>query len=466
MNSISAINQTSNTQSRWQYFRDLASVVCSRESTYRGALDVTGLDLPVIFSDLFRSYKKTLESIFEGITGTTMVVVAPILTTFVGKFLARSILPKEMQRDAIHYLKFSMSDLKDFEKFKVATDRIKSEEVEDKNFIAALHTKTGRTETAEKYKEEAKEIEDFCNSFTPTEEKQKLIYKLKKATIIGESFIEGCYWGSFGLIIRLFRKHILREERFTGTMNYASSEESATLGEAEELSSFQKLAGIGSIFISPIVNAVLLTKTEDKEAVKNSKFLQVVDNQFDMTHGVYPKLGLLFSMTSFPKWIGTIIMSQGWFERVERILKLLTVIPSWWLGHRATNGLFALSADKKFAKKYETAPGTLIEPAYLNKTNENTSILNRLDKTFPEPARIHHILKSLSEKEEAELNQAKDENIAKEIKTKYTEIRNEAEDLHAKCLYKGFGMHSFLVWGINMVVNQITKLRVLSALGK
>jgi len=45
-------------------------------------------------------------------------------------------------------------------------------------------------------------------------------------------------------------------------------------------------------------------------------------------------------------------------------------------------------------------------------------------------------------------------------------MRKEAENEHAKALYKGFALHSLAVWLINMAVNQVTKMRALHALGR
>ena len=430
---------------RWDTFRDIASIVCSRESTYRTALDITAFDIPLIFSDLFRSFKKTMESMVEGLSGTIFVVISPILTGVAGKFLSKFMLPEDMQKNALHYLKFSMPELRDYEKFKKAKARIREEETEDKDFIASLYQRAHDQKRAQKYKSEAKDIERFCDDFTPSKEKLEQIYKLKKATIIGESLIEGGWWGGFGLLLRAFRKHILKEERFTGTMGYASDEESSSLGESGDLSFFQKVVGTGAVFLSPVMNTILLNKVEDEKAVKKSKFLQLVKDQLDMTHGVYPKLGLLFTQTTIPKWIGVITTSQGWYERIERVLKLLTVIPSWWLGHRVTNGLLAKYADKELSTTNKTKPGIMVEKEYLEPVKENDSFMTKLAKWFPEPAKIHHII-----------NQTKHDK----------KLQDKAEDLHAKCLYKGFALHSAIVWVINMAVNYITKLRVQSALGK
>lgn len=449
MPSIPAININDTSRSppknRWGYFKDFASIVCSRESTYRTALDITAFDIPLIFSDLFRSFKKTLESVLEGLCGTVMVVVAPYITTFVGKIMAKKMLPENMQKDAINYLQFTLPELRDQASFEAATKRIKQEETKDKDFIASLYTRTGNDNKAERYKEEKEKLEKFFDTFETTEEKRKQIYKLKKATIIGESFIEGGWWGGFGLVLRAFRKYVLKEDRFTGTKGYASDAESESLGEAGDLNWFQKTIGTAAIFVSPLLNTYLLTKAEDKEAAKKSKFFKWFSENFDMTHGVYPNLPLLFTITTIPKWISTITLSQGWYERGERILKLLTVIPSWWMGHRATNGLFAKHADKELAKKYNTKEGILVEQKYLDPIKKDDSFIAKLSKWLPEPAKIHHIVKT------TEGN---------------APLQAEAEDLHARSLYKGFAMHSLLVWVINMGVNYITKLRVKHALGE
>ncbi|MBI3591138.1 MAG: hypothetical protein HY094_07190 [Candidatus Melainabacteria bacterium] len=431
--------------SKWESCKDFASIVCSRESTYRTALDITAFDFPIMGADIFRGIKKFLESSLECLSATVLVGISPYLTSFVGKLASKFILQKDMQKDALHYLRFTMPELRDYKLFKDATKRMKEEEYEDQNFIASLYEKASNKKQAENFKEQAKIIEEFCTQHKPSKKNQEAAYKLKKYTIIFESAIEGGFWGGYGLLLRAFRKYILKEDRFTGTKGYLSDAESSNLGEAGELNLFQKIVGTASIFISPVLNTILLNKLENRESVKKSKFLSVVDKNLDMTHGVYPKLGLLFSQTTIPKWLGTITLSQGWFERVERILKLLTVIPSWWMGHRVTNGLLALSADKKLAKKHNVNPGILVEPEYLKPADKEANFFERLNKRFPEPARIHHVMKSTEENKS---------------------LQNEAEDLHARCLYKGFALHSLLVLGINLVVNHITKLRAMHAAGK
>lgn len=434
-------------KSTWQKLVNFSSIVCSRESTYRTLLDITAFDIPIMFSDVFRGAKKFLESVFEASLGTIMVLLAPVITSFVGNVVGKSILNETDKKHALKYLCFSMNTLrnikneKDIEKrkelVKTAVEKMKKEEVEDKEFISSLYEKSGYQKQVESYKEKIKDIQEFVPLVDLSESNIDNVLRLKKAAILGESLIEGGWWGGFGLLNRLFRKHILQEDRFTGTKNYVSDAESETLGEAGELNLFQKILGGGAIFISPILNKFMLSQADTGN--ENSWFAKTARNQLDTTHGVYPKLGFLFTITTIPKWLSSIALSQGNLERIERAIKLFTLLPSWWLGHRVTNGVLAKKADERFVKKYNLDPGILVEK-------------EDLKQTFPEPAKIHHILNAVEKSNLDPVTKA----LAKQ----------EVEEEHAKSLIYGFTLHSVGVWIINMAVNYTTKLRALSALGK
>lgn len=469
MNTISAIGKShesslpkakkivSGEKSKWDNFinslKSYAGVIDSRESTYRTALDITAFDIPTMGAAAFRNIWNFFEASLEALMGTIMVIGAPKITSYVGKIAGKFILKEDEQKDTLHYLRFQMSEVTEGD-LKKGIKRIQSEEPNDQRRVADLYREVGFTKMADDSKKNAGDIEDFCRRFESSEdldEKRSRIYKLKRATILAESFIEGGVWGAFGLIIRAFRKYVIKQERFTGTIKYTSDAESEQLGEGGELNLFQKIGGTLAIFLSPVLNATLLNKTKDKNEVKKSRFLSVADSHLDMTHGVFPKLGLLFSYTSVPKWSGIFITSQGWYERIERIIKFCTILPSWWLGHRITNGLLAKYADKKLSEKYNTKKGILIEEEYLRPAD--TSKLDLLDKLkylYPEPARIHHVLESIEKR-----------NVKHKDK-----LLKEAKSLHAKCLYTGFALHSFLVWVVTMLVNYSTKWRVEKALGR
>ncbi|OGI19962.1 MAG: hypothetical protein A3B68_00260 [Candidatus Melainabacteria bacterium RIFCSPHIGHO2_02_FULL_34_12] len=453
--------------SLWQKAKSFAKIIDSRESTYRTALDLTGWDIPAMGAAVFRNFWNFVETTFECAMGSIGVVVAPKITSFVGSIVSKFIFTADEQKDYMHYLSFKMSDLEDNKKMEDGKAEILKHEPKDKRRISNLYRELGNIAKTEKYEQGALDIEDFCKRFTASDEIREKVYKLKRATILAESFLEGGLWGGYGLIMRAFRKYVLRQDRFTGTMGYLSAEESSKIGEAGELNLFQKIVGSGCIFLSPIVNAVMLHKTKKGEDIKGNRFLEIANDHLDMTHGVFPKLGLLFSYTTLPKWLGIFISSQGWFERIERLIKFCTIIPSWWMGHRATNGLIASRYDRILSEKYNFQRGILVEPKHINPENKTKGWLDKFNYYLPEPARIHHVLDTLEDYENKELQAAnKEETKEAEIRAKYKAIREEAEDYHAKSLYAGFGLHSFLIWSITMGVNHLTKIFATKAAGK
>ncbi len=442
---ILAVNNISSITSRfsWPYFRNLASIVCSRESTYRVALDVSGFEIPTVLGDIFslRPLKKIVETLLEALAGGGSIAIAPMATSFIAKILGKFILPANLQKHTLNLLKFSMKEVSDIESLKDSISAVKERESLDKEFVASLYEKTGNIQKANRYRTEANGIRSFCDEIKEnvSEDLRENIKKIKKASIIAQSTIEGAWWGGWGLMLRGIRKYILKSDSYTGTQGYAEE-------AGGEMKLWQKVIGVACIFLSPITNLILLNKCDDKEKVKNSKFLQVVKEDFDMTHGVYPKLGLLFSMTTYPKWIGAICGSQGWSEFLERVLTLTTLIPSWWLGHRATNGVFAKNADEKISKKYGIEGGMLVENEFLHSEN----ILSR---NLPEPAKIHHVLDTAKERGKNLTVHMKDNLVA------------EVEDEHAKALGLGFLSHSAGIWVIKMAINQIVKKFTLWRLG-
>ena len=109
MQTISGINPNTK-NNRWNYYKDLASIVSSRESTYRTALDITAFDFPSIFADAFRGPKKFIETFLEGLSAVISIGASPYINAFIAKMLAKFILPEEAQKDALHYLRFNIPE--------------------------------------------------------------------------------------------------------------------------------------------------------------------------------------------------------------------------------------------------------------------------------------------------------------------------------------------------------------------
>lgn len=406
--------------------KQYAGVIDSRESITRIALDLLAFDFPTILAAATRGWASLMEAIFEGGLGTTTLLIAPHVTKFMAKLSSKVFLDKEDQKHYDKLVRFYRHELHDKEGLSKGIRRILAEEPKDIERVAKVYESVDKKTKAENFQNKASELKDYFENTKISEEKLKKLINFKEAVISAESWFEGVLWGGFGLSLRWFRKNILGLDRFSGTNQYLKDKDAEKLGEAKPLNTFQKTMGLIASFMAPIYNIVFMKLCRNREAVKKNPFLNMVDKALDMTHGLYPKLGLLFSYTTVPKWFGNLCTVQGKDELIERLLKLCTVIPSWWLGHRVANGTMSTIQDKKLAEKHKVHPGILVEQ-------------KDLGKAFPEPAKIHHVL------ERTEGNKA---------------LQAEAKDKHANILYSGIGLHSLGVFLITMAINAFTKWRV------
>lgn len=424
--------ETTKPKDLWDKIQPIAEWVCSRESTYRSALDLLGWELPSMIAAATRNIYSFAESVFMGAMGFTMVVVAPKLTRLMGHGFSNFYLQGEEKNEVDNLMLFQLNDLDDEATIDKAIKRMSVEEPEDCTFMMDLFK--DNKEKVDFYKNKVNNLTEFFNKVEVSDDLRQRLIKLKKATIVGESAVEGFVWGGYYFFNRLFRKYVLGQDRFTGTKAYESDEDAKKTGDDSKFKPWQIAGTVFSMLSSPIFNLWALNKVEDKEAVEKSPWLKTIKNQWDMTHGVYPKLGLLFSYLQMPVSIGQMFAAQGQNELIENIMRQFTMVPSWWFGHRLTNGVLAKSADNKLVEKFgEEARGTLVEN-------------HELGRFAPEPAKIQHILKH-----------TKDLN---------PELKQAARKEHTKSLTLGFGLHALMVFGARLLMNLFTKMRVTSKLAK
>ena len=438
---VTQINTISPPRQRKTGFLELAKgyagIIDSRESTYRTFLDVSGYCLPMMLSAATRNIWNFLETGFETFYDVICVFSTPHLTKLNGFICSKFILGKDEQKNYLNYMNFHLPELEDEKTFEEGRRRIANGEVHDRKRIGELYLNLNKQNKGNEYFSQAEEIKNFTNSLKYSNAVREKIYKLKRAVIICESFVEGVLFASEALLTRLFRKHILGQDQFTGTLGY-SNDTSRNFG-GDGFSTFQKV-GIGfSYIVTPLLNTILFVKTKDLTKAKNSESLKNINKELDMTHGIFPKLWLLFTYLLIPWLTGKLFTAQDKYEFFETVFKNTLLVPSWWFGHRATNGVLARSADKKLESEFGIK-GVLVEDSIYEK-KENESSWQRLKKTCPEPTRIQHVLD----------------------KTEYNEeFKKKAVELHAKTLYKGFALHSFIIWVILMRGNWVTRKWVLS----
>ena len=424
-------------KSFWELARGYAGIIDSRESTYRTFLDVTGYCVPIMLSAATRNIWNFIESGFETFYDIACVFTTPHLTKLNGFICSKFFLDKGEQKDYLNYLNFQFPELEDEKTFEIGRKRIENEEVHDRQRIAELYLDLNKEDNAQNYLKQAEEIKKFAGSIKYSDTLREKIYTLKKVTMICESFIEGILFASESLLTRLFRKHVLGQDQFTGTLGY-SNDTSGNFADGG-FSPIQKLGIAFSFIITPLLNITLFMKTKDPNKIKNDKSLKNINQEFDMTHGVFPKLWLLFTYLLIPWLTGKLFTSQDKYELFENIFKNSLLCPSWWFGHRATNGVLARHADKKLEGEFGKK-GILVEENIYEK-KENESLWQGLKKACPEPTRIQHVLDKTEQNEE---------------------FKKKAVDLHAKTLYKGFALHSFLIWVLMMGGNWVTKKWVMS----
>jgi hypothetical protein len=408
-----------------------AGIIDSRESVTRLILDLTAFDIPTVIAGATRNWSSFLEACLESSLSSFNLIIAPSMTKLMANFAGKLFLDKEDQKHFDKLARFYRTELHDEEGFKNGVKRILNEEPKDLDRIANLYIEAGNNSKSQSYRNQASSLKDYFGNIEFKPDRLKSLIDFKETTLLFESFFEGGIWGGFGLLLRWFRKNILKQDTFTGTNKYVNKDEAKKLGQDLPLKIWQKAMGVGAMFLSPAINFTLMKLCRNRESVEKNKFLQLCDSGLDMTHGLFPKLGLLFSFTTVPKWFGALATVQGKDELIERIMKLFSVMPSWWLGHRVTNGLLAKAADKSLVKKYGVQAGIMLEKEQLN-------------SFAPDPAKIHHILE-----------QTQDNPV----------LQKEARSKHAKVLYFGLSLHSLGVLGVSLLINQITKWRVKNKLG-
>lgn len=418
-----------NDNSRYEKF---AEWICSRESLFRFGLDISGWMLPTLIGGALRNKYSFYEALFQ--TGLEIFGMgfATSFTKLASKISALFHLNQDDRKNFSNFVLFGLNDLESVEKMQSSSSRILTEETNDLNFLAGMSSELSPTKS-QKMNDRMDDLKKFFTNFKSNPDQIKRLKKFKRSMILIDSTFQSVLWGGYMFYNRLFRKYILGQDRFTGTKAYANNEESKKVGDSTPLSWIQKI-GIGfSMFSAPLMNFCLF-KYQDfqKTPPPKNSWLQMIKNQWDVTHGFYPKLGLLWSYCFLPVSLGSIFAAQGKSELIENVLTQLTMGNSWFFGHRVTNGLLAKFADNKISKQHNVEPGILVDPEYLH-------------HPFPEPAKIQHVINR---------SQAS------------PGLEKQARKSHANILYSGFLLHSSLVLAIRLLINMFTKWRVEKSIAK
>lgn len=419
---------------------DFSKIIFSRESTYRSFVDLFAEDLPSVIAEAFRNKYKFAEEIFKSITSTGAMFIAPKITKLVSKIIGKNFFPEASEEEISNYLLFSRKNLEDLDSVEEEKSIILERDVKDQEIVAGLF-EPGSKRHSEHLKN-AREIENFISDIEIDDEKRERINKFKEAVIIGESMVEGSFWGLWPFLIRLFRRYVLGQERFTGTSNYLDEKNSEKLGIKKGMGLKEILGTMFSMSSTTLFNLFTMKNTRKTFKDKPNSVMKTLKDKLDMKHKYYPQSGLYMTFGTIPIYLSKIFNSQGGFELVENLLKGFVTTMSLWFGDRASNGILAKKADQELSKEFGVEGGILYHKHEIDK---DTSWWTKLKEAMPEAKRFHEVI------EKVHHNSA---------------LKKAAIEKYVQSFYKGFTFHSFGTFLLKMGVNMITKFRVDSALKK
>lgn len=418
---------------------DYSKLVFSRESTYRGFVDLFAEDTPALAAEAFRGKAAFLEALFKHSMTTSMIFFSPYITKFIAYLKSFEIFnsKEENSADYKYLMLFSREDLDNQETFDKARSRIISEEVQDQLNMAQFYGFDSKK--AKHTLEEAKRIQTFMSAYKPSDGLREKTLRLKDEVIKVQTWIEGAFWSAVPFIDRLFRKYVLGVNRFVGSMKYLSDEDANKLGNKENFTAKQIFGTIACMFSSPIIINVLMSMIKNPAMLAKSAFVRMLKGQLDTNHGFYPKLGLFIIQGDAAYLMSKVLNSQDVFEMVENLIKFVVTGSSLFFGDRVTNGSLARNVDDTFTRKHKLEPGVF----YYREPGTNGGLFSEIKHAFPEAAKYQHVLD----------------------KTKHDpKLEREATKLYQKTFYKGFALHAIGTFLLKLFVNWTTRTRVAKAL--
>lgn len=389
-------------------------IVFSRESTYRGFVDIFAEDIPSLAAAATRNWAYFKEDCFKLALSTSVMFLAPVFVKLSAKQHAKDYFNDDEIKDLDNLLLFNKEDLENLESFDEARYRVVNDEVKD--CLNLIDTYGKDSKEGSKAIKKIESIKEFANRYEANEDLRKRLLAFKDKILVNTSTIESTFWGVRPFLERLFRKYVLGVNRFTGSLKYLNDKDADRLGNKKSFTFKQILGTAASIISPPVIIKKLMNMVKDSDLVKNSKVLQIVKDQMDTTHGIYPKLGIYAAFSNIPLQISKQFNSQDIFEQVENLIKFGVTGFSLFLGDRTTNGKFAVAEDKKLSEKYGEDTGILYK-----KHNSGSGLLAWINKQLPEAAKFNEVV----------------------AKTKHNpKLKKEAIDKYQKTFYKGFIWHA------------------------
>lgn len=405
-----------------------SNYVQANDLLYRTALDITGFDLPLLYTSRNNDERReNLVNAFIGTVGGFLVV--PLEALALNKFFASKYLQKN---NSFFNLRWEHLDsgketdaIKHLEKI-IENQKIRLKEpnwVDKIGFVKkGIHKSINNAELA------IKEIQKNPSVL-------KNVYKAKKYVLLPDLLLNSAIMLSIAPLKVFVTRHFAKKDRFTGTQNYLTDKDLNKLVKKENKDTLKKIIQVGLCLI-PFTVAFLAHKSVKAsldKGLKPNKFIEKIRNKMDYTSGIYLTSGtLLFILT------GKVLNSLNWardkYERAETLLKYSLIVPSFWFGDYIFNGNIAKATDKILAKSGKFEKGTFID-------SKKSSLWG---------ARSHEI-----------------KDVIRNVATKHGDKKaNRAGKIATGIFVTGFLAHSLAMAGIFQLGNAITKKWVTKDLSK
>jgi hypothetical protein len=271
----------------------------------------------------------------------------------------------------------------------------------------------------------------------------------KKSVLLGNIFIStlalSCVPPLKQLVTRLFS----HKDRFTGSENYLSDEESKRLTHPESRQKQHPLkALVQTLLVLTPVALAWGTHHGIEQAKKLGKpvpsLLLDFRNYLDYSNGIYLSLGGLFTIFMAANF-NDLNWARDRYELQEILTKYSICVPSFWFGDRVFNGNIAKVADSLLSRSRLFKPHTFI-------VQKASSSVGRVRQTFTQQAK--HFLEKIGP-EAKSIQHVYDEVLA-------TEGEGEAKAKQASALASavfvaGVASHSLAMALFLHLANALTK---------
>ena len=409
----------------------LSKILFSRESTYRGIIDILAEELPSLVVESLRGTNSVIEHVFKYIVTTSIIMGVPYFAKFFSSQAATKILKNIDPKQHGLALLFNREDLETKENFEKAKTKIIKEEVLDQMNLIRLWGID--SEKSKKHLKKAEEIKDFVKNLDNNEAVRKEALELKDEVVKKQTLLMSVLSGAVPYTTRLFRKFALGINRFTGSQKYLNDKDANKLGN-KGFTLRQGLGTLACMFSSPLVANNLVKQFNETDPKKQSRFVKMMSKQLDTRHSFFPKIGTYIVSSSIPYLISRLFNAQDKYEFLETVIKSTINGGSLFFGDRATNGRFAKSADKELSKEHGSEPGILYHPE-----DPKKGFWSWLANIFPEARQFPEIIEKTQDNKE---------------------LQKDAINKYQSSFLKGFFSHSFGIALVKFVINKFTQSRV------